>query len=186
MDKRKRILESALRLFAELGFHGTPTSRIAQEAGVANGTLFHYFATKDDLILALYKSIKDDLARASSEQLGEADSLKAAMKTQYVAALYWAADHPMHFRFIQQFQNSPFSAMMDGEEAQRYIRPHHAMLESGIAAGIIKSLPVDLIYTLIMSHTYGLNEYLAKNTLEKSRQHELIDETFELLWDMFT
>jgi AcrR family transcriptional regulator len=61
MDKREQILASALRLFVEFGFHGTPTSKIAKEAGVSNGTLFHYFATKEDLIKELYISIKNEL-----------------------------------------------------------------------------------------------------------------------------
>ena len=62
MDKRKQILDAALKLFVELGFHGTPTSMIAKEAGVANGTLFHYFATKDELVIALYVAIKNQMA----------------------------------------------------------------------------------------------------------------------------
>ena len=58
MDKREQILLAALKLFTEFGFHGTPTSKIAVEAGVSNGTLFHYFKTKEALILALYDYVK--------------------------------------------------------------------------------------------------------------------------------
>ena len=54
MEKREKILAAALNLFVEFGFHGTPTSKIAQKAGVANGTLFHYFATKEELVVALF------------------------------------------------------------------------------------------------------------------------------------
>jgi AcrR family transcriptional regulator len=42
MDKQQEILSAALQLFVANGFHGTATSKIAKEAGVANGTLFHY------------------------------------------------------------------------------------------------------------------------------------------------
>ena len=62
MDKRQQILDAALKLFVEYGFHGTPTSLIAKEAGVANGTLFHYFSTKDELVVALYSSIKSRMS----------------------------------------------------------------------------------------------------------------------------
>ncbi len=61
MDKREKILKAALHLFVEFGFHGTPTSKIANKAGVANGTLFHYFATKEALIIALYIDIKQQM-----------------------------------------------------------------------------------------------------------------------------
>jgi len=50
-DKEKAILEAAVAVFAERGFWNTPTSLISKTAGVADGTLFTYFATKDDLII---------------------------------------------------------------------------------------------------------------------------------------
>jgi len=45
-DKRTAIIEAALKLFTERGFHGTSTAQISKEAGVATGTLFNYFPTK--------------------------------------------------------------------------------------------------------------------------------------------
>ena len=60
MDKKNSILGSALRLFVENGFHGTATSKIAQEASIANGTLFNYFKTKEELIVTLYHYILKD------------------------------------------------------------------------------------------------------------------------------
>jgi AcrR family transcriptional regulator len=51
IEKTDRILSTALKLFVTYGFHGTPTSKIASEAGISNGTLFHYFKTKDELFI---------------------------------------------------------------------------------------------------------------------------------------
>jgi len=63
-DKRNAILDAATRLFAERGLTAAPTSEISKQAGVAEGTLFTYFETKDDLINALYREIKLELADA--------------------------------------------------------------------------------------------------------------------------
>jgi AcrR family transcriptional regulator len=63
-DKRNAILEAATRLFGERGLTAAPTSEISKQAGVAEGTLFTYFQTKDDLINALYRQIKLELADA--------------------------------------------------------------------------------------------------------------------------
>jgi AcrR family transcriptional regulator len=49
-DKRAALLEAALELFAENGFHGAPTSLIAERAGVGVGTIYRYFKDKDELI----------------------------------------------------------------------------------------------------------------------------------------
>ena len=63
-DKRNAILEAATRLFAERGLAAAPTSTISNWAGVAEGTLFTYFRTKDDLTNSLYREIKLELADA--------------------------------------------------------------------------------------------------------------------------
>jgi AcrR family transcriptional regulator len=186
MDKRKIILDAALKLFVEFGFHGTPTSKIAKEAGVANGTLFHYFATKDDLILALYIDIKSRMIGCMMEHTKDDGSLKDTLKNQYLTTLYWALDNPSEFHFVQQFNTSPFHLTKAAKETEKYIKPFMNMLSQGIKDKIIKPLPVELIFTLISSHTFGLNQYLVSNQFAKVVQHQYINETFELLWDMIT
>jgi AcrR family transcriptional regulator len=52
-DRRNAILEAATRLFAERGLVASPTSEISKRAGVAEGTLFTYFQSKDNLISPL-------------------------------------------------------------------------------------------------------------------------------------
>jgi AcrR family transcriptional regulator len=53
-DKRNAILDAATDLFAERGLAAAPTAEISRRADVAEGTLFTYFETKDDLINSLY------------------------------------------------------------------------------------------------------------------------------------
>ena len=62
-DKRKAILEAALELFAERGIGHVPTSAISAAAGVAEGTLFTYFKSKDDLLNELYLEIRREIDR---------------------------------------------------------------------------------------------------------------------------
>ena len=62
-DKRQAILLAAIRLFAEEGLNA-PTARIARTAGVAEGTLFTYFASKDELLNQLYLELKGQLRAA--------------------------------------------------------------------------------------------------------------------------
>lgn len=53
-DKYKRILESAMRVFADLGFHQSTISKIARAAGVADGTIYLYFKSKDDILVQVF------------------------------------------------------------------------------------------------------------------------------------
>lgn len=54
--RRAQIIETALRLFAEHGFDGTSTRKIAQAADISEGLIFHYFPTKNDLLNAIFET----------------------------------------------------------------------------------------------------------------------------------
>jgi TetR/AcrR family fatty acid metabolism transcriptional regulator len=55
-DKRERILDAAVRVFARKGFHATRVSEVAKLAGVADGTIYLYFDSKDHLLVSLFES----------------------------------------------------------------------------------------------------------------------------------
>ena len=55
-DKRERILAAAERIFARHGFFAARVSEIAKEAGVADGTIYLYFKSKDDLLISLFEA----------------------------------------------------------------------------------------------------------------------------------
>jgi TetR/AcrR family transcriptional regulator, fatty acid metabolism regulator protein len=54
-DKRRRILDAAVRVFARRGYHGSRVGDIATEAGVAHGLLYHYFASKDEVLETVFR-----------------------------------------------------------------------------------------------------------------------------------
>ena len=74
-DKRARILDAAVRVFAERGFFGATVAGIARAAGVADGTIYLYFKSKDDVLLRLFDEKMTDLlaeAKAAAAQEGSA------------------------------------------------------------------------------------------------------------------
>jgi TetR/AcrR family fatty acid metabolism transcriptional regulator len=54
-DRRRRILDAAVRVFARSGYHGSRVGDIATEAGVAHGLLYHYFASKDEVLETVFR-----------------------------------------------------------------------------------------------------------------------------------
>src|SRR5205085_8008011 len=54
-DKRRLILDAAVRVFASKGYHTSRVGDIAEEAGVAHGLLYHYFASKDEVLETIFK-----------------------------------------------------------------------------------------------------------------------------------
>ena len=182
MDKRDKILEAALKLFVEYGFHGTPTSKIAGEAGVSNGTLFHWFKTKEELILALYDIAKNDWNEFLVAKIDANQPLEMIAKMVMRESVYWALAHPQQFHYIQQIYFSPFASLITAEQSEKYMALHLQMIELGQENGIIKQLPVDLIIVLINSQIYGICQYLQQNTLDNPST--IIDKAVDLTWGM--
>jgi TetR/AcrR family fatty acid metabolism transcriptional regulator len=67
IDKRRIILEAAVRVFARQGFHTCRVSDIADEAGVAYGLVYHYFSSKDEILDTLFLERWDVMLEAISD-----------------------------------------------------------------------------------------------------------------------
>lgn len=194
-NKRQALLDAALKLFVEFGFHGTPTSKIAKEAAVANGTLFHYFPSKEDLIIALYievkKNMSDYIESNSIDNSAANQSIRDSLKSQFLNSIYWYLDHKLEFHYIQLFSSSPYFHQLNQiinkqNDLSKQLKFHHQQINLAIESKIFKKMPVDLLMILLSSHVYSLTQYLIGNQLNKAEQHTIINDSFEMLWDMLT
>src|SRR5438105_4524307 len=107
-DKRATILQAALELIAERGFHGAPMSLVAQHAGVSAGIIYHYFASKEELIHALYRQIEADFSRALLVGSPQSLPLAEAFTRIWLNAYRFYRAHPHQARFLEQYKHSPF------------------------------------------------------------------------------
>ncbi|WP_282166354.1 TetR/AcrR family transcriptional regulator [Shewanella japonica] len=83
-DKKQAILNCALQLFVDQGFHGTSTASIAKTAGVATGTLFHHFPSKEALLNHLFVVVKqefaDSLTHSMTQSLSPINDKEASLE----------------------------------------------------------------------------------------------------------
>lgn len=108
MSKREQILETALELFTEHGFRGTSTAEISKQAGVATGTLFHHFKSKEELIEELYLGAKTDLADYLQAACTDANGMEEKIKRLWFAYVNWAISHESQYRFFKHCEASPY------------------------------------------------------------------------------
>ncbi|WP_127579317.1 TetR/AcrR family transcriptional regulator [Paenibacillus koleovorans] len=80
-DKSELILEAALQVFAELGYHRAPVSRIAKAAGVADGTIYLYFKSKEDILITLIRGKLGELVDKFRESVSQSDHPRDAIRT---------------------------------------------------------------------------------------------------------
>lgn len=184
MDKREKLLQTALELFVSQGFNDTPTSRIAKEAGIATGTLFYFFPTKDDLIVSLYLKLKSQAAEYIHTALEEVKSTREIIKTYYEESLKWALRNPNEFLFLAQFSNSPYLKKINADEISAQIAPVLQLFRVAIEEQQIAAIDVNLLYTLISNQVFGVNQYLSSNKFTKKEQHNIIEDTFFMFWKM--
>lgn len=79
-ESRRNIMDVAMRLFAERGYHGTSISKIATEAGISKGLLYNYFASKEDLLRALLLAPLEGSASELQALWAAADTPKAQLR----------------------------------------------------------------------------------------------------------
>jgi TetR/AcrR family fatty acid metabolism transcriptional regulator len=79
-DKRARILDAAVRVFARKGFHATRVSEVAKAAGVADGTIYLYFKSKDALLVSLFEHHVQRLLSFLQQDLPHATSSAAKLR----------------------------------------------------------------------------------------------------------
>jgi len=148
-DKRTAILSASLTLFTERGFHGTPTSMIAREAGIATGTLFHYFKTKEELITALYLSVKKEAGAVLKAGADGGRDWEEKLDRAGRAYIEWGLENPEKVRFMQQFCYSPFVSKETHEEGISHFLFFYDLIAEGIRAGSIKDCPPVLVLSTI-------------------------------------
>jgi AcrR family transcriptional regulator len=100
-DKRTAILEAATEVVALLGV-SAPTAKIAKGAGVAGGTLFIYFANKDDLLNQLYVELKMNLRDAMMTGYPTGKSLIDRNRHVWNCFIGWGSAHPLKRRAMRQ------------------------------------------------------------------------------------
>ncbi len=115
-DKRRQLLDAAVRVFARKGFHASRVGDIAEEAGVAHGLLYHYFRSKDEVLEEVFhENWSVLLARIESV---EATDEPAADQLRHISAIVlrtWLHLPDVVRVVIQEFGRSPEVAERIGE-----------------------------------------------------------------------
>src|SRR5215217_4709048 len=100
-EKRTQLLHAAAEAVAQRGI-GAPTAMISAMAGVAEGTLFRYFPTKEALLNELYLHLFRHMCAAIAEALEPSQPLVRRAQAQWNAYIDWGLAHPAWIRAINQ------------------------------------------------------------------------------------
>jgi AcrR family transcriptional regulator len=183
-DKRDDIIQASLEIIAERGFHGAPMSLIAEKAGVGAGTIYRYFENKDVLINALYSDVEENIIAALTEGYSEERPVRERFVHLVTMLLKYFVAHPLYFRFMEQYFNSPYGVSLRREKILRKADQRDLftdLFEQGTARKVMKDLPLPVhaalafgpLIALARDHIIGLLEL----------DNALIEQIVKACWD---
>ena len=177
-EKRSAILSAAVEEIAEAGL-AAPTAKIAKRAGVAEGTLFTYFATKEELLNQLYLHLKTEGYARINTGYPHTASLKRRLWHVWSSYLDWAIEFPNKRKVSVQLNVSDM--LTAGTRAKA--AAERALVDSTLGElerrGTLRDLPPRFAAAMMSAMQEATMEFAARQP--KQRQ-KLIENAFELFW----
>jgi AcrR family transcriptional regulator len=174
------ILDAALALFVERGYEATSVPEVARRAGVAAGTIYLYFDSKEALVNALLARSKRDLAERVLAAWDPRASLEAQFRALHEAFGRFALERPRECAFCDLHHHAGYVApatLAVFEPARRALDAH---LRAGRRAGRYRDLPVPALRALFVGPLVGLSKFARGGELALTEA--LVEEAASAAW----
>lgn len=158
--RQKQILEAACRVFSQVGFHRATTRQIAREAGIAEGTIFNYFETKDSLLIAMLQH----LTRFDQQQLEDLHrealqhDLRSFLQDQLSRSLSQPDVNNEMFATVlsEILVNANIRQSYREEHLEPFLQRTERHIQQRIARGELRRLDAALFSRIYFAATLGL------------------------------
>jgi AcrR family transcriptional regulator len=159
-DKRNAILNAATQAVAALGI-GASTAGIAKGAGVAEGSLFTYFSTKDDLLNQLYLHLKTQFRTMLITGYPGDASVKERCRHLWDRSIDWGAISPEKRKAMRQLAVSGKITEATRKAGAEGFSDMEAMLNEGFDTGVLRPQPIAFVGGIIESLAEMVLEFIA-------------------------
>jgi len=183
LDKKKCIIESALDLIQEFGFHASPVSQVAKNAGVAAGTIYTYFENKDALILGVYEYVAEEIRKYVSERDDPSLEFKDRFFNYWKNLTDFYEQNPSIHGFYDQFLNSPYNSEEIQNKPNVWHEYAYSFFESGISQGEIKVLNPIVLSILVNSNVNSIVRIKQNFKKKLAKNKMVLDEISHVIWD---
>jgi len=182
--KRDDIMQAALELIAERGFHGSPMAEIAEKGGVAAGTIYRYFESRDSLIAELYRDLEGKIMAVLLNGFPGGAPVRERFLFLLRGLLRYLIANPLHFRYLEQYFNSPYGISLHRDRLLGKSKNADILMDifrEGIERRILKELPKAVLFSLSFGPLVSLmRDHIAGFIVLDER---LISRATEACWD---
>jgi TetR/AcrR family fatty acid metabolism transcriptional regulator len=182
-DKPQQIIEAAVRVFARKGYFNARVSDVAREAGIAAGTIYLYFDTKEDILVTMFRekmaAFVDAVRRAIAEEPDAVAKLRRLIRLHFQIL----QDDPQLAEVVQVElrQGQKLFRGAASQEISAYFALIGSVFEEGAAAGRFASgLPVKVATKML----FGAMDQMATSWVLGKRGYHLVD-TADTVADVF-
>jgi len=182
-DKIECIFKNTLLLIKEHGFHGTPMSQIAKSSDVAIGTIYHYFPSKEDLILRLYDYCKREIHSYIFDNMDRSLSYQEQFAIVFKRFCSFYLENPDKFSFMEQFYNSPFFDTDKGKTCDGPYEENKVIdfLLEGMDKNILKKLDVAVLSSAYIGVAVSFSKSVLYRKVKFNEKH--LDNLVEIIWN---
>jgi AcrR family transcriptional regulator len=181
---RAALIGAARELFAERGYAGAPREEIVERAGVTRGALYHHFASKEDLFLAVFEQVETELteqvALAAFGGTDARDALRLGAR-----AFLDAAATPEVRRIVLLDAPSVLSTEVRRELSERHgLGLVREALRAAAAEGVLAITPVEPLAHLLLAALHEAATVVAEtsDTTARAAMHEVVEQLLDTLF----
>ncbi len=178
-EKYEAIIEAAIRVIAEYGYHNAQVSRIAREAKVADGTIYLYFENKDDVLISLFSEKMGAFIAEVEKTLEEIESPVEQLKT-LIRVHFEHLERDPRLAIVTQIelrQSNPEVRRAIRDILRRYLDLIEGIIERGIAGGHFrKGLDVRIARKMI----FGTLDETVTSWIMTGYKYSLLDTVDEI------
>ncbi|MFT5821447.1 MAG: TetR/AcrR family transcriptional repressor of multidrug resistance operon [Crocinitomix sp.] len=179
MSKKDKILKEATKLITQEGINGSPMSQIAKKAGVAVGTIYHHFKSKEEIINEIYVSIRKKVGDVIIESSKNIVDLKKEFKSVSLAIYVYYVNNPIEYSFLNQLEHSPIITKESHAESEKYFAPIFESYQNAIELGVFINMDLMLMGMLTYNNIITLVELSIK---AGNISPEIVDQAIEFSW----
>ncbi len=170
-EKRKRILEAAIHIFARNGYFNSRVSEIAKEAGVADGTIYIYFQSKEEVLSAIFDEALHQFIAISREELDRIkDPIQRLEKIAFLQLKYLGANRDLAMVFQIEFRHN---IMFMERFSKTRLRDYFAIIQEAILDGQEQGMFRDINSKFATKLFFGMIDELVTSWLISGKEYPL-------------
>ncbi|SHG80021.1 TetR/AcrR family transcriptional regulator [Ornithinibacillus halophilus] len=173
--KYKLIIDAAVKVIAENGYHNSQVSKIAKEAGVADGTIYLYFKNKEDILVSVFEEKMGQFIEQIATAINEkqtADEKLSTLVHMHFSQL--ASDHHLAIVTQLELRQSNIDLRL---KINKVLKPYLIVIDEIIKEGIEEKLfREDLNIPLVRQMVFGTLDETVTNWVMKDEKYDLVSQ----------